>query len=485
MFYASFGASEGLQQGFLSIKSGHKINYKYLINLGNFGDIYIFVGHFYFILDFLCSQLKLQLVPCHHQVRPYVMVTGLTYSPQKNIQGFLILVEGLICFQNDIKPSCNQFTNDFLLNFRGYQLNLGPSSPKIRLKLCTTYHQHKTGISQVYDQFEKKTCMQVPLKHPWIHLKATQFHLSFSEHFNLFYVPMTSCCIFIKKYIMCQLLNIINWNTFLKNLTCGNFSCFSKFNYTTIEFLHKYICIKLGFYYNFNPAEISSHIKKWWPNGLWSFYKADSLSRDLNSSQCFLRPFSAISSDRMEWKQVGTLLRIHKIKKIRQHKIKEKKISMHFLRPTCRSRNCGDSSKKGHPFQFYLFINISYLVLILCCFISPLKLSLPFHEVFCVHLCPPQGCQHSSTLFLGMDGVSTGSQTFNWVFPFLFISFEVNQAKLLKFTHTEFSEEISEERNPRIYKFVRISDQRFQARRGKILRGKKGPRSKRWYGRPA
>ncbi|KNZ47019.1 hypothetical protein VP01_674g2 [Puccinia sorghi] len=45
---------------------------------------------------------------------------------------------------------------DCWLNFRGYQLNLGPSSPKFRLNLCTTYNQHTTGISSVYDKFKRK-----------------------------------------------------------------------------------------------------------------------------------------------------------------------------------------------------------------------------------------------------------------------------------------------------------------------------------------
>ncbi|KNZ63484.1 hypothetical protein VP01_1137g1 [Puccinia sorghi] len=36
-----------------------------------------------------------------------------------------------------------------------YKLDLGTISPKIRLKLCTTYNQHKTGISSVYDQFKQ------------------------------------------------------------------------------------------------------------------------------------------------------------------------------------------------------------------------------------------------------------------------------------------------------------------------------------------
>ncbi|KNZ56537.1 hypothetical protein VP01_237g4 [Puccinia sorghi] len=37
-----------------------------------------------------------------------------------------------------------------------YQLNLGPSSPNIRLNLCTTYNQHTTGISSVYDHIQRK-----------------------------------------------------------------------------------------------------------------------------------------------------------------------------------------------------------------------------------------------------------------------------------------------------------------------------------------
>ncbi|KNZ60934.1 hypothetical protein VP01_147g6 [Puccinia sorghi] len=44
----------------------------------------------------------------------------------------------------------------FDLNCRVYQLNLGTSSPKIRLNLCTTYNQHITGISSVYKQFKRK-----------------------------------------------------------------------------------------------------------------------------------------------------------------------------------------------------------------------------------------------------------------------------------------------------------------------------------------
>ncbi|KNZ58403.1 hypothetical protein VP01_1936g1 [Puccinia sorghi] len=42
------------------------------------------------------------------------------------------------------------------LNFRGYQLNIGPSSPKIRLNLCTPYKHHTTCISSVYDQVQRK-----------------------------------------------------------------------------------------------------------------------------------------------------------------------------------------------------------------------------------------------------------------------------------------------------------------------------------------
>ncbi|KNZ56614.1 hypothetical protein VP01_2364g1 [Puccinia sorghi] len=61
----------------------------------------------------------------------------------------------VVCFQHEIKPSFNQFKKDLLLNCRGYQLNLVPSSPRIRLNLCTTYNQHTTIISSVYDQLRK------------------------------------------------------------------------------------------------------------------------------------------------------------------------------------------------------------------------------------------------------------------------------------------------------------------------------------------
>ncbi|KNZ47001.1 hypothetical protein VP01_675g4 [Puccinia sorghi] len=44
----------------------------------------------------------------------------------------------------------------FLLNCRGYQMNLGPSSPKIRLNFFPTYNQNTTGISSVYDLVQRK-----------------------------------------------------------------------------------------------------------------------------------------------------------------------------------------------------------------------------------------------------------------------------------------------------------------------------------------
>ncbi|KNZ61081.1 hypothetical protein VP01_1454g1 [Puccinia sorghi] len=56
---------------------------------------------------------------------------------------FLILVEGL-----------NQYKFQPIYE-RGYQLNLGQSSPKIRLNFCTTYNQ-KTGIISVHDQVKRK-----------------------------------------------------------------------------------------------------------------------------------------------------------------------------------------------------------------------------------------------------------------------------------------------------------------------------------------
>ncbi|KNZ63229.1 hypothetical protein VP01_116g2 [Puccinia sorghi] len=57
---------------------------------------------------------------------------------------------------------------DFLLTCRGFQLNLGPSSPKIRLNICTTYNQHITGISSVYNQIKRNhlhsSAMEIALK---------------------------------------------------------------------------------------------------------------------------------------------------------------------------------------------------------------------------------------------------------------------------------------------------------------------------------
>ncbi|KNZ43960.1 hypothetical protein VP01_966g2 [Puccinia sorghi] len=66
-----------------------------------------------------------------------ILITSLSTMPK----AFSILVEGLICFQHDIKPR--------------YQLNLGPSSPKSG-NLCTAYNQHTTIINSVYDQFKRK-----------------------------------------------------------------------------------------------------------------------------------------------------------------------------------------------------------------------------------------------------------------------------------------------------------------------------------------
>ncbi|KNZ64154.1 putative signal peptide protein [Puccinia sorghi] len=54
------------------------------------------------------------------------------------------------------KALCNQFKNYLLFNCRGYQLNLGPSSPKIRLNLCTTSNKHTTGMISVYDQVQRR-----------------------------------------------------------------------------------------------------------------------------------------------------------------------------------------------------------------------------------------------------------------------------------------------------------------------------------------
>ncbi|KNZ57454.1 hypothetical protein VP01_2152g3 [Puccinia sorghi] len=80
------------------------------------------------LLKPLCPQLE----SCHHNVWPYVIVTRQTYSPLHNGQAFIILVEGLICFQNDIKPR-------YQLNFTKNQATLcktpGARSEKYFLNL--------------------------------------------------------------------------------------------------------------------------------------------------------------------------------------------------------------------------------------------------------------------------------------------------------------------------------------------------------------
>ncbi|KNZ45736.1 putative signal peptide protein [Puccinia sorghi] len=62
----------------------------------------------------------------------------------KWIMAFFILVEGFLCFQHDIKLSCKQVVKKEL-----YLL-------QIRIKLCTNYNQHTTGINSVYDQVKRK-----------------------------------------------------------------------------------------------------------------------------------------------------------------------------------------------------------------------------------------------------------------------------------------------------------------------------------------
>ncbi|KNZ62480.1 hypothetical protein VP01_1265g1 [Puccinia sorghi] len=103
------------------------------------------------------KALFLNLASCHHNVPPYIMVKGRLTALRITPRAYSVLVEGLICFQHDINISFNKFTKELLLNCRGYQLNLGPSSPKIRLK-DTIYNEHTTGISSVYvyDQVKKK-----------------------------------------------------------------------------------------------------------------------------------------------------------------------------------------------------------------------------------------------------------------------------------------------------------------------------------------
>ncbi|KNZ53044.1 hypothetical protein VP01_335g3 [Puccinia sorghi] len=128
---------------------------------------------FSFAFSYMTERKPLfpQMSSCHHNLQLYVqnhnmlyiikLISPLGYSSKHCdciiAKGFLYLGEkGFICFQNEIKPSFNKVTKNFLLKCRGYQLNLGKSSSKIRLNLCTTYNQHTTGISSVYDQFKVK-----------------------------------------------------------------------------------------------------------------------------------------------------------------------------------------------------------------------------------------------------------------------------------------------------------------------------------------
>ncbi|KNZ54255.1 hypothetical protein VP01_2999g1 [Puccinia sorghi] len=94
------------------------------------------------------KPLCLQLASCHHEVQQYVTVTRQTYSPQHNGQG--------------------------------YQLNLGPSSEKNRLNVCTTYNQHTTGISSLYDQFKRKNLRPQPVIRPSI------IPVYVKQHFKIF-----------------------------------------------------------------------------------------------------------------------------------------------------------------------------------------------------------------------------------------------------------------------------------------------------------
>ncbi|KNZ55815.1 hypothetical protein VP01_2575g1 [Puccinia sorghi] len=94
------------------------------------------------------------LLPCHHNVQPYSLQNHNMLYIIKLISSLDYLSKhcDYILAKGFLLSCCNQFKKYFLLNCRGYQLNLGPSSPKIRLNLCPTYNQHTTGISSVYDQ---------------------------------------------------------------------------------------------------------------------------------------------------------------------------------------------------------------------------------------------------------------------------------------------------------------------------------------------
>ncbi|KNZ55083.1 putative signal peptide protein [Puccinia sorghi] len=78
--------------------------------------------------------------------------------------------------------------------YLGYQLNLGPSSPKIGLNLCTTYNQHTTGISSVYDQ----------VKREHLHVSAMEPALVLGA------LIQSSLLIFVKDV---TLQNFQNWHT--------------------------------------------------------------------------------------------------------------------------------------------------------------------------------------------------------------------------------------------------------------------------------
>ncbi|KNZ46268.1 putative signal peptide protein [Puccinia sorghi] len=62
------------------------------------------------------------------------------------------------------------------------------------------------------------TCHQVLIDWSWC-----LYHNSSFQYCNLFYLPMTSCCIVITNYIMCQLFNRMNWNQFSKNIKYHNY----------------------------------------------------------------------------------------------------------------------------------------------------------------------------------------------------------------------------------------------------------------------
>ncbi|KNZ50177.1 hypothetical protein VP01_4561g1 [Puccinia sorghi] len=67
----------------------------------------------------LCRVFDFVLVPCHHNIRP----------------AFLILAGGLICFQHNIKPSCNQFTKDFFVELQMISTELRTKFTKNQAKL--------------------------------------------------------------------------------------------------------------------------------------------------------------------------------------------------------------------------------------------------------------------------------------------------------------------------------------------------------------